>query len=656
MKTFVLRFLGLLFGIISFNLCVAQTPPIFNVKSYGATGNGTTVDTTAINNAINAANSAGGGTVTFPPGNYLSVSIHLKSNVTLYLSNNAVILGASSGYDAAESNPYSQYQDYGHSHFHDSLIWGENLANVGLAGPGEINGNGNLTSGNPGSGQGDKALCLVTCTGVTITDITITSAGHFGILADDCTNMLVSGAHILNAYASQHRDAFNLIDSSHCMITNCLIQGSDDSMCLKSDYALGRKIGAIDIHVVNCTILSTQNNATQFGSETVGNFSDVTFSHCVLTGAGKAGIGITSQDGSVIDGVTYDTITMSNCATPIWMKLDLRTTDSPSPTLGAIRNISINNVVAYHSTFDNRAFTSTINGYFSGGSTIVPIQNVVLNNVNVSNVGGQSASANNNYPKNNQDWQPQNFGSWPSYGWYLRYAKNITFTNCQAHFDANDDRAALVADSSTNILIGGFTAEVGSSSPYDLRFTNTDDYDVVNALSTGGSPLRINSQRSISGPSIVPAPEFDPVGGLYAGPISVALNDIVGGASIYFTTDGSEPTTSSTLYTGPIPVSNQTTIKAIAAAGGMTDSAVNTAIYQFTTGSGNPDFSLSASPGSLTIIQGNNGTSTITINPVNGYNNTVSLSASGLPSGVTASFNPSSTTTSSTLTLTASST
>ena len=115
-------------------------PGIFDVRTYGAAGDGKTVDTAAINKAIDAAAAAGGGTVIFPPGTWLSFSIHLKSHVGLYLSQGATILAADSPlpeqttgynggtYDAAEPNtPWEDYQDYGHNHWHNSLIWGENL-------------------------------------------------------------------------------------------------------------------------------------------------------------------------------------------------------------------------------------------------------------------------------------------------------------------------------------------------------------------------------------------------------------------------------------------------------------------------------------------------------------------------------------------------
>src|SRR5436190_16931918 len=133
-------------------------------------------------------------------------------------------------------------------------------------------------------------------------------------------------------------------------------------MCLKADFALGQKFTNTDIVVENCTIRSTQNNATQFGSETVGDFYDVRFSNLNLTEAGKAGIGITSNDGSIIDGVTYDWITMTNCACPIHIKLSNQNRPSSDPhSLGRIRNISINNVTARHSVSINSGITARTN-------------------------------------------------------------------------------------------------------------------------------------------------------------------------------------------------------------------------------------------------------------------------------------------------------
>src|SRR5436305_6234848 len=120
------------------------SPPTdnFNVRSFGAAGDGRTIDTPSINRAIDAASAAGGGTVVFPSGSYLCYSIHLKSKVSLYLGPGATIVAAEAsagtGYDAPEPNLWDHYQDFGHSHWRNSLMWGEDLSNVSILGPGLI--------------------------------------------------------------------------------------------------------------------------------------------------------------------------------------------------------------------------------------------------------------------------------------------------------------------------------------------------------------------------------------------------------------------------------------------------------------------------------------------------------------------------------------
>ena len=118
----------------------------YNVRAFGAKGDGKQLDTIAINKTIEAAAAAGGGTVYFPAGDYLSTSIRLKSNIALYLDQGATIIAAETSatakYDPPEPNQWDAYQDFGHSHWHNSLIWGENLENVSIIGPGRIWGRG----------------------------------------------------------------------------------------------------------------------------------------------------------------------------------------------------------------------------------------------------------------------------------------------------------------------------------------------------------------------------------------------------------------------------------------------------------------------------------------------------------------------------------
>jgi polygalacturonase len=146
---------------------VAMTPAYFDVRNFGATGDGKTIDTPAINRAIEAAAAAGGGTVLVPAGTYICFSIRLKSKVDIFLSQGSTIIAADSPkpgettgymggtYDPAEPNTtYDAYQDYGHNHWHNSLFWGENITDISITGPGLIWGRGLSFGAGPGRPPG----------------------------------------------------------------------------------------------------------------------------------------------------------------------------------------------------------------------------------------------------------------------------------------------------------------------------------------------------------------------------------------------------------------------------------------------------------------------------------------------------------------------
>ncbi len=168
------------------SVATAQKRIYFDVQACGAKGDGTSIDSPAINAAIDAAANAGGGTVIFPAGVYLSYSIHLKSNVALFLQQGATILAAptpydglpTGGYDLAEpQGAWEPYQDYGHNHWHNSLIWGENIHDFGIFGPGLIWGKGlsrghseTLLPNTTAPGVGNKAIALKNCRNVILSD------------------------------------------------------------------------------------------------------------------------------------------------------------------------------------------------------------------------------------------------------------------------------------------------------------------------------------------------------------------------------------------------------------------------------------------------------------------------------------------------------
>ena len=261
-KLFIWSFTLILFGIPA----VPAGEVIFSVRDFGATGDGKTLDSPAINKAIEACSAAGGGTVYFPAGTYVSGSIRLKSNLRLYLDAGAILYSAPGelkAFDLPEELPYQLYQDFGHSTWRNALIWGENLENITIEGPGKIDGR-NLHGGKSPPGHGDKAISLKLCRNIIIRDITIYHAGHFAILPTGCDNMTID-----NLLVDTNRDGINLDCCRNVRVTNCIINSDDDGLCLKSSYALGYPRTTGNITITNC-ILSGYAE----GSVIDGTFAD----------------------------------------------------------------------------------------------------------------------------------------------------------------------------------------------------------------------------------------------------------------------------------------------------------------------------------------------------------------------------------------------
>jgi polygalacturonase len=382
---------------------------IYDVHAFGATGDGKTLDTAAINQAIAAAAAAGGGTVRFPAGTYLSYSIRLQSNITLQLDQGSTILAADPpsqpgqpGYDLAEPNEWGdkyKYQDYGHSHWHNSLIWGENLQNISIVGPGRIYGSGLTRTGRVRDGLGNKAISLKLCRNIILRDFSILQGGWFAILATGCDNFTLD-----NLKVDTNRDGFDIDACRNVRVSNCFVNSpNDDGICLKSSFALGVFRPCENVTITNCqvsgyglgsmldgTFDTTQDHAPdrdsptgriKFGTESNGGFRNITISNCVFVHC--RGLALESVDGGVIEDVTITNIAMRDIAnSPIYIRLGGRMRGPDNTPVGAIRRVNISNVVV--SNADSR-YSSIISGLPNH-----PIEDVNLTNIRIQYKGGLS--------------------------------------------------------------------------------------------------------------------------------------------------------------------------------------------------------------------------------------------------------------------------
>ncbi|MCL6524787.1 MAG: glycoside hydrolase family 28 protein [Thermoflavifilum sp.] len=439
----------------------APTQAIFNIRDYGAKGDGKINDAPAINRAIEAAHAAGGGIVFFPAGVYVSGSIHLQSHITLLLSNGSVILASENpnDYDAPEPNPHDQYQDFGHSHWHNSLIWGENLQNIAIMGTGMIDGKG-LTRAYPSDhkpeGVGNKAIALKNCHNVILKDFKIYRGGWFGLLLTGVDNLTIDGLMI-----DTNRDGMDIDACKNVHITNCIVNSPyDDGICLKSSYGLGYNKPTENVTISNCIVSGDyvigtviygtfqlypdsvrvpRTGRIKFGTESNGGFKNITITNCVLDHCG--GLALETVDGGDLEDVLISNITMKDIVNmPIFIRLGARLRAPKGTPVGHIRRVNINHIIVYHSA--SKA-ASTISGIPNH-----PIEDVRISDMQIYLNGGGTADQANITPaeKENAYPEPTMFGTTPSYGFYVRHVKGIEFRDIDLHTEQTDARPAIQLD------------------------------------------------------------------------------------------------------------------------------------------------------------------------------------------------------------------
>jgi len=500
----------------------------YDVRNFGAKGDGVTIDSDAINRAIDFAASVGGGTVVISAGTYASHSIRLKSHVGLHLEQGAVLLAADTGggrgYDPAERGPGNAFQDFGHSHWHNSLIWGENVEDVSITGPGRIDGKGLSRGLNPRAedldtrpGQANKAIALKLSRNVLLRDFTIHRGGHMAILLTGVDN-----ATIDNLTIDTNRDGLDVDACRNVRISNSHVNApNDDAIVLKSSYALGAPRVTENVTITNSivsgfdvgTVLDGTYGRTtvaapdrdgptgriKLGTESNGGFRNITISNIVFTRS--RGLALETVDGAALEDVAVSNVTMREVSNaPFFLRLASRMRGPAGTPVGTLRRVSISNVTVYDADPRYASIIAGVPGH--------PVEDVRFSNVRIWYRGGlsldvaasQPANLVNNFfrppggnpprdpyavPEREAMYpEPSLFGVLPAYGFYVRHAANVRFDGVEVGFVSPDTRPAFVLDDVRGAELHGVRAQAATSAPtFVLR--DVEDFRV-----THSAPLR----------------------------------------------------------------------------------------------------------------------------------------------------------------------
>ena len=444
----------------------------YDVRDFGAAGDGKTMDTKAIQAAIDACAKAGGGTVSLRGGRFLSGPLTLRSHITLDVERGATLLGSPDPKDYPE-NPHALPSRFSKDLGLRSLITAEKAENVAIVGGGTIDGQGLSTQFREQVKKNHAVrfrpliLRFSECRNVRIRDVTLThSAGWLqNYLA--CEDVVIDGVTVDNVGLA-NTDGLDLDGCRNVRVSNCQIVSYDDALCLKSTSERPCE----NITVTNC-VLSSRCNAIKCGTDSSGGFVNLCIANCVVYDTHGA-ISLEVVDGGTMDRVVVSGIVMNNVANPIFLRLGNRGRGQEKPTPGALRNVILRDIQATEVT--------NLTGCSITGQPGHPVENVSLSDIRIRFKGGgkredikrEIPEWPDRYPEffmfgppNVPMWEDKSreTGRLPAYGFYVRHARNVTLDRLALGFDAPDARPALFFDDAVGIRVSSLEAQSTPDTP-----------------------------------------------------------------------------------------------------------------------------------------------------------------------------------------------
>ena len=298
---------------------------IYNIRDHGASGDGLTLDMHAIQGLMDKCAEQGGGTVYFPAGNYVTGSLFLRSNITLYLDAGAVILGS----ENPEDYPiiHSRWEGK-HQKTYAPLIAGKNLQNVAVVGRGTIDGRGAIwwkaTTEKTLAHPRPRLISFSDCNNVLIEGITAINSPSWTVNPVHCQNVTIRAITVINPADSPNTDGINPDSCRSVRISDCFVSVGDDCIALKSgtEHEQPQRCAPCrDITITNCT-LERGHGGVVIGSEMSGGVKNVVISNCVFIGTDR-GIRFKSRRGrgGTVEDIRVTNLIMDGVLCPFTMNL-----------------------------------------------------------------------------------------------------------------------------------------------------------------------------------------------------------------------------------------------------------------------------------------------------------------------------------------------
>ncbi len=457
--------------------------PLYTVTRLGAVGDGMTLNTRAIQSAIDAANAAGGGTVFFPAGRFLCGSLTLKSNVTLHLDNGAVLLGSTDSADYPQRIP--AYRSCSDEYVSQALLYSEKSHDIVIEGTGTIDGQGGhpafkCVDPNYRMRERPYLIRFVECTNVRVRGVTLRDSAMWVQHYLACDNVALEGLTVLSN-CNNNNDMIDIDGCHDVTVIGCKGETGDDAITLKSTGPRTCE----RITIANCTV-STPCSGIKLGTESIGGFRDVVVTNCIVRRPLRKGhcnsdytqgINIATVDGGVLERVSLSNITVEGAVAAVYMRLGHRgrpyMPGAPKPDVGTFRDVVISNLIARGTRHNGCSIT---------GLTEHALQNVTLRNVQISfEGGGKLPDATREVPEMAEKSPTAfMFGRLPAYGLYVRHVDGLNLDNVQLGFDQPDYRPALICEDVRRLSIHNLQAAAVSGGAETIRLN-----DVEGALVTG---------------------------------------------------------------------------------------------------------------------------------------------------------------------------